>query len=62
MLDLTALVVSQRLMAEQFSEKQRRQTPVGKDSAQKPLRAATARSLRTIAEALEPVPERRSAR
>ncbi len=62
MLDLSALVVSQRLMAEQFSEKQRRQTPVGKDSAQKPFRATAARSLRTIADALEPTPERGTAR
>ena len=62
MLDLSPLVVSQRLMAEQFSEKQVAPRPSRGNSAQKPLRTAAARSLRTIADALEPTPERRTAR
>jgi hypothetical protein len=62
MLDLTALVVSQRLMDEQFSNTQRRRPPAGRDAAQKPLRASAARALRSIADALEPAAERHPAR
>lgn len=64
MLDPTALValdVSQRLMAEQFSEGQLVSSPPRRDSAQRPVRARAARALRTIANVLEPTPERRTA-
>lgn len=62
MLDLTALVVSQRLMAEQFSEEQVERRPARKHSARKPLRARAARVLRAVANTLEPTPERHTAR
>jgi len=61
MLDLTALVVSQRLMGEQFSE-QVAPRPAHNESARKPLRARAARALRTVANTLEPTPEHHTAR
>jgi len=61
MLDLTALVLSQRLVAEQFSEEPPRRGRPRKSSSGQPVRVRAARALRVVADALEPAPESRPA-
>lgn len=62
MLDPTGLValnMSQRLMTEQFSEQQLNFEPP-RWGPKEPVRARVARSLRTLADALEPSPRHRT--
>lgn len=56
---LVALNMSQRLMTEQFSEQQVSPEPPRR-GPKEPVRARVARSLRTVADALEPTPSHRT--
>jgi len=60
-LDFAALEMASRLVSEQFSEDR---PPPGRPrghSVKKPVRTRAARTLRIVADALEPAPERRTA-